>query len=678
MDLALVGLVVPGIENQSLAALRHAARAANREVCVVPFGGFAGMERTVAEVLRARPRVCGVSIQTSESILAAMCLTHLLRGRGFAGTIVCGGHFATLHAREILELGAGVDAVVRFAGEGALVALLSDPDPGELERIPGLLWRDAGGAIHEGAPAQPISATPSVPVIDRALPHHLGFPAADLIASRGCESECGYCCVAGASRMIVAEARRAGVADPRSWRYERRDLRALADEMASLHHAHGARVFTFMDDNVLPNEPAAVASFARSLRAELDARRVPPIAVALQIRADAVDGDSADALAALGLARAYVGIDGYSPLQLRTLGRHADASAGPHAVSLLRERGVLSVCNALAIGPTVELPALEREIEGMARLSGAPVHLLPIEVRQGSTLFDRASRRGLVEGGFLHRTYRFADIRTARVGRILFALPTRLRERSVPVAMYDLAYNLGIALRLLPSLDATRWLASWDRLAREWNADQVRLLREAIAAARDSDDAVTACIARELAPVTARDHAWLTECDQLVLEIERATEAHRGTPSRAHHRSRILGAVAAAMSLSACSSSGDPDDRRDAMLLGVDGGSDGGDGIDTAAPLDAGACRDPLRTLGPMSGDRAIYTDTCRPSDAPRVRAQLDEDGEVISFDAITEDGGVVPLTEDVRTCLEMFFARHCYPSSAGGELIFEPHFWIA
>lgn len=134
MDVALVGLVLPGIENHSLAALQRAVRAEGREVTVVAFDGFASMERTIRDVLRSRAAICGVSIQTSESILAAMCLTRLLRERGYRGRIVCGGHFATLHARELLELDAGVDAVVRFAGEEALVALLQQT---ELQRVPG-------------------------------------------------------------------------------------------------------------------------------------------------------------------------------------------------------------------------------------------------------------------------------------------------------------------------------------------------------------------------------------------------------------------------------------------------------------------------------------------------------------------------------------------------------------
>ena len=68
MDVALVGLLVPGIENHSLAALAHAVRAANREVVLVPFDGFAHLEQTLASVLRAKPRVCGISKRCAANI----------------------------------------------------------------------------------------------------------------------------------------------------------------------------------------------------------------------------------------------------------------------------------------------------------------------------------------------------------------------------------------------------------------------------------------------------------------------------------------------------------------------------------------------------------------------------------------------------------------------------------
>jgi len=70
------------------------------------------------------------------------------------------------------------------------------------------------------------------------LPVHLGFAAADIVGSRGCEAHCAYCCVAGASSL----AERAG-----GTRYQRDGVPALAEHIARLYHDAGARAFNFMD-----------------------------------------------------------------------------------------------------------------------------------------------------------------------------------------------------------------------------------------------------------------------------------------------------------------------------------------------------------------------------------------------------------------------------------------------
>src|SRR5947207_14742809 len=92
MDVALVGVVVPGAENHSLAVLGAALDAAGYDHRVVRFGGFAELDRTIAEVLALRPRICGVSVQTTEAGLAALTFTRMLRARGYRGQIGVGGH----------------------------------------------------------------------------------------------------------------------------------------------------------------------------------------------------------------------------------------------------------------------------------------------------------------------------------------------------------------------------------------------------------------------------------------------------------------------------------------------------------------------------------------------------------------------------------------------------------
>ena len=117
---------------------------------------------------------------------------------------------------------------------------------------------------------------------------------------------------------------------------------------------------------------------------------------------------------------------------------------------------MFAVCNALLVGPTIPLESIRAELEAMRAIRGAPLHLLPIDVRAGTTYHARAESRGLLEGGFLWRRYRFEDPRTAVLAEVITGLPSRLEEHSVPLALYDLAYNLGIARRLIPALPLAR------------------------------------------------------------------------------------------------------------------------------------------------------------------------------------------------------------------------------
>jgi len=295
--------------------------------------------------------------------------------------------------------------------------------------------------VREGAaPRAPAAVTARALDDEEAPPRHLGFGAADFVSSRGCEARCSYCCVAGASALA---AETTGARDARLSPPE------VAEEIAWLYHQRDVRVLNIMDDNLLPSAPDEAARWVRALIAELDARRVGCIAFSLQLRADVVDPAVAAALADAGLVRAYVGVDGFSGRQLVALGRSAPAAAGLAAPALLAAHGVFPVCNALLVGPTFRLESITAEIDALAGLRQAPVHLLPIDVRAGTTYFARAEKRGLLEGGFLWRRYRFEDPRTALLAQALQGLPSRLEEHSVPLALYDLAYNAGIARRLI-------------------------------------------------------------------------------------------------------------------------------------------------------------------------------------------------------------------------------------
>lgn len=640
MDVALVGVVMPGVENHSLGVLGRAVDDAGLSHAIVPFRGFAGMDEMIAQVLRVQPRVCGISLQTTEAALAVLAFAKLLRSAGYAGTIVVGGHMANLAADAILASGA-VDVVVELAGEEALVGLARGIAAREL---PGTITREG-----RGLPAQPVA----VEAMRRTkLSEHLGFGAADIIVSRGCPAHCGYCCVASVSD---ANERAGGE------RHIVRDVERIADEIADAA-AIGGRAFHFMDDNILPLDPHAALAWTRELQAALDARRVPPIAFSLQLRADVVTPELADALARLGLVRAYVGIDGYSAGQLRAIGRHAPAEAGTRALELLWRRGIFCVANALLVGPTLGFETILREIDGLAAVRHAPVHLLRIEARPGTVYHRRATARGLIEGGPLLPLYRYEDDRSLAVGRVITGLPTRISERSVPIALYDLAWAVGVARRLAPQLDVAVAVETYAHVTAAWNADQIRVLRAATLAAREGMAAADELVTREQAVVRAHDEALVRACDSALADVERALSALHRRPVRAHARGRMLGALAVSMSLAGCAPHDHP--MTDAAV---------DVGFMDAMPDALPACVDPARSSTNYNWGACECFGQL--GSGTYVQITFNERGEVT---AITYFDGT-PLPETVERCALDLLAQYCYPTFASSTQQLAACFtWIA
>ncbi|MDH5675896.1 MAG: cobalamin-dependent protein [Myxococcales bacterium] len=703
MDVLLAGLSLPGVPNHSLAVLESALARAGLGYERVSFAGFGDLDAVCQRVRAQPPRVLGISIQASAAALPSLTLAQLLRRRGYRGRIVCGGHVSTLAAEQVLAASPAIDAVVRFAGERALSAIGSDPelldDPRRIAEVPGLIARARDGRIYAGAPAD-IGAPLLTPGPGEGG-EHLGHTAVDLVLSRGCDAQCAYCCVAGATQLAREQARQGGT-EADYVRHLRSDSDAIALTIAG-HYDAGARVFNLMDDNLLPLDPGAAETWIRQLGKALRIRGVGPIALSMQLRADVIDDAVAAALVDLGLVRAYVGIDATSPGQLRTLGRSTSADAGERALAALWQRGVYAVCNNLLVGPTHRFERIVDEVEALGRIAHAPVHLLPIDARPGTRITRRAEARGLLEGGFLWRRYRFEDARTGRLARLLAGLPTRLAERSVPMALYDLGYNAGIASRLDSDVPSDFARDAYATLSARWNVNQMQLLRAGLSAAADSDAAVDALLQRERPRVRAFDRQLIAECDGLMARLERALSERARRPVHAHRRGQLLAGVALSMAMAACWDDHGRNDLRDGGMkaaippsqLAMDAASEAPSTIDAALandsgrlPLGAGVVRvgvceppefDAGADEGPVNAAAPPLLDllNCYPCVGRSVALQFcfDHDGRAVSVqpaDADVEDWAAK------QACILELLADYRYPSYAGLQVEYEPICWIA
>ena len=256
-------------------------------------------------------------------------------------------------------------------------------------------------------------------------------------------------------------------------------------------------------------------------------------------------------------------------------------------------------------------------------------------------------------------------------------LPTRLEEYSVPVALYDLGYNLGIAQRLMPEARVEDARAIYASVTARWNADQIRVLRAAAAVAAVGDRAaIRRFIDGEQPRVRALDDELRALCAAALRAVESAASRAHGVPVRAHARGRLISAFAFSAALAACQrplldgrdagSRGGPD------AVAIDVGADG-----TITPLDVSVSTDGTMTY--PDGRMADYQDGGLdwPIGCGEVQAEVTFDANGMATTVTLVDAGT--MSDQALACVTARLSQYCYPSYAGTtQTLISHHFWIA
>ena len=235
-------------ENLALGYLAAHARANGHVVETSAYAGRADLARVLATMASFAPDLVGMGVAFQNSIDEYAVLPQALRDAGFRGHITCGGHVPTFAWQEMMAEIPALDSVVRHDGEETLTEMLDVLARGEAPRgLPGLVWRE-GEAVVRGPLRAATADLDALPTPVRSdTPYVVGGLTIDfLITARGCVGECSYCSIAA----YTSEQKRA---------YRLRAPEAVADEIASVYHARGARVFFIQDDLfVLPGDRPAV------------------------------------------------------------------------------------------------------------------------------------------------------------------------------------------------------------------------------------------------------------------------------------------------------------------------------------------------------------------------------------------------------------------------------------
>ncbi len=534
-------IVLIGVEFEENLSLRYLAgallAAGYAATRVQPYNSVLEAEAICEAIMAENPALVGISMVFQARAIEDLTLIELLRRRGYAGHITVGGQFATLDYADVFLDAPGLSSLVRFEAEATAVQLADTLRTGAtLADVPGLVWRDAAGAVqvNHAMPAPgDLNALPW-PLRKPERREYLGLKTAHLIGSRGCHATCQYCCVAALATERNAAARAAGGSALPGTR--RRTPTSVADEMAALYHDYGVRIFEFQDDNWIPPKTDAAVAYFTELHHALTARQVGQIGLTLKMRADAAQPEILRILKAIGLIRVFVGIESGTQELLDKLGRRTRVeNASLRALRTLRDFQIPAYFNALLFGPDIRFEEIEPELQFLENGLDFPFEITEVVIYGKTGLYLSLNLEKRLHGNYLAYDYDYLDAATQRTHALVSQLETRHFGVYAPVKMAaDLGFNLGVLQVFYPGPHVKALADRVAALNHRINADQLRVVRQA--AAIGASDAPLGPARQALqADTVARDLNFYREIIELQQQAEQLARVHAPT-AKAYYR----------------------------------------------------------------------------------------------------------------------------------------------
>ncbi|MBI2892724.1 MAG: cobalamin B12-binding domain-containing protein [Deltaproteobacteria bacterium] len=403
-----------GSELEENLALRYLAASLERAGHTARIAPFATPDDTAAvlgALAEGPPGLVGLSMTFQRRAHEFGALAERIRGEGFSGPIVAGGHFPTFAYRAILDRYPSIDAIVRHEGEETLPeycgAVAAGATTSRLGEVRGIAYRDRSGVIT--TPARCLAADlDSLPFPKRTGPPqvHLGIPTSFVVGSRGCYGHCTFCCIKAYVREAKGEV------------YRARSVDNVADEIAMLRHSHGSRLLIFHDDDFFTRDAEHDLARVTGLAEALERRGVDDIALVVKARPDDVDSRVFDALRRIGLLRVYLGVESGSTQGLRTLGRGVNLEANRRALRYLRDQDVYTCFNMLIFDPDSTIASLRESLGFLREFADVPMNFCRTEIYVGTPLERRLQREGRLWGDEFGWDYEIDDAASERVFRV--------------------------------------------------------------------------------------------------------------------------------------------------------------------------------------------------------------------------------------------------------------------
>jgi radical SAM superfamily enzyme YgiQ (UPF0313 family) len=550
-------LVGPDQEsNLSLLYLAASLRQAGHEPVIAAFNRW----DDAPAVLRAARRADLVGLSMCFQVRATefLALAAELKGEAPRRPIVAGGHHASCAATELLDEYPALDAIVIHEGEETLVALadLGGALVARACEVPGVASRRDGRAVL--SPPRPIAGDlDRLARPDRSGPARLlcGVPTAYLMGSRGCVSDCDYCCITTLHRLAPGP------------RFRQRTPEDVADEMADLYHRGGVRQFVFHDDNFLVPSRAHNRERIRRMDAALTAGAVRDIGLVLKCSPRDAEREALEALRRMGLLRLFMGVESGSACGLASIGRRQKVEESERALSLCESLGISTQYTLIVFHPEATAESILADLAFATRHPAHPMNYCRAEIYAGTPLEARMRAAGRIEGTALAPTYRYTDPKVTLVwalGSELFA-GRCWGEGDLLGSVIRLDHQVAVLDRFYEGARVGELAASFRAWQVDLNLETAELFRDLVIACGEAPDAGDHALGRALADLRRREAparaARLRQVCEYRSALERYAEvsvalgkrhAAAGATGRRLRGPRHVAAVAAAIGVLGC------------------------------------------------------------------------------------------------------------------------------
>ncbi len=315
-------------------------------------------------------------------------------------TILLGGVFATLCAKEIISCYSQVNYILTGEAETSIISFL-DALAGKtsLKSVKGLVYRSTNGSIIRNPPAQVVSNLDNLPLPaqdDIKFIYNRNNNKIRLSSVRGCYGKCSFCSINAFNKLICYSA-------PRM-----RSATNTVDEIDYLAKTYGIKKYVFVDPNFMASGRRGKQR-AVDLGNELVSRKLD-VSFKIDIRANDVEFTLMSHLKKAGLYGVEVGIESFDDNILKIFNKKTTSHQNIKAINILCKLGLSITISYIFYTPWTTIESVRKTLPTIKQFAKNPrIEWFPIfktlKPVHGTELLEQIAVESKIRGNYLGYDY---------------------------------------------------------------------------------------------------------------------------------------------------------------------------------------------------------------------------------------------------------------------------------